>query len=90
MRTSSKVRLIYNNNQETINTYRDSTRQVKYDYSQLMPADIVDIKHYRNLQMRNVSAYLDIGSVTVNIFCHLTGGRRSQGHIDTVTRGRNG
>ena len=32
--------------------------------------------------MRNISAYLEIGSVTVNIFCHSTGDRRSQGQMD--------
>ena len=51
--------------------------------------DNVDDKHYRNLQMRKVSVHLKIGSVTVNIFCHLTGDRRSQEQIDTTTRGRN-
>ena len=30
-------------------------------------------------QMRNVSAYLKIGSDTINIFCQLTGNRRNQG-----------
>ena len=32
--------------------------------------DVVNDKHYRNLQMKNVSAYPEIVSVSVNIFCH--------------------
>ena len=30
--------------------------------------EVVDDKHYRNLQMRNVSVYLETGSV--NVFSH--------------------
>ena len=40
--------------------------------------------------MWNVFAYIGIGSVTVNIFCHLTGDRRSQRHIDRAISGGNG
>ena len=35
--------------------------------------NLVEYKNYRNLQMRNISAYLEIGSVAVNTFYHLTG-----------------
>ena len=33
---------------------------------------ILDHKHYKNLQMINISNWMKISSVTVKIFCHLT------------------